>query len=113
MLFPKFNWYKSIHTTILWMFNFPIEIQIRTKEMDDVAEYGVVLIMHIANQMTEQSKPKTSRTSKKLQELVNAYKESEQKDQFKNKLDIELLSKETLLYTPKWDIIELQNEVLY
>jgi (p)ppGpp synthase/HD superfamily hydrolase len=38
---------------------------------------------------------------KKLQELVNAYTESDSKDQFKNKLDIELLNKETFIYTPK------------
>ena len=38
---PKFNGYKSIHTTVLGMFRFPVEIQIRTQEMDDVAEFGV------------------------------------------------------------------------
>jgi GTP pyrophosphokinase len=38
---PKFNWYKSIHTTILGMFRFPVEIQIRTKKMDEIAEYWV------------------------------------------------------------------------
>ena len=37
---PKFNGYKSIHTTVLGMFRFPVEIQIRTKEMDDVAEFS-------------------------------------------------------------------------
>ncbi|MDO4713522.1 MAG: HD domain-containing protein [bacterium] len=36
---PKFNGYKSIHTTVLGMFRFPVEIQIRTQEMDNVAEY--------------------------------------------------------------------------
>jgi len=36
---PKINGYKSIHTTVLGMFPFPTEIQIRTHEMDDVAEF--------------------------------------------------------------------------
>jgi len=36
---PKSNGYKSLHTTLLGMFSFPIEIQVRTKEMDEIAEY--------------------------------------------------------------------------
>jgi (p)ppGpp synthase/HD superfamily hydrolase len=38
---------------------------------------------------------------RKLQELVNAYTESESKDQFKDELNIELLNKESFVYTPK------------
>ncbi len=105
---PKFNWYKSIHTTILGMFHFPIEVQIRTQEMDDVAEYWVAA--HYAysdSNSPSKINKKQAEWMKKLQELVNAYTESDEKDQFKNKLDIELLNKETFIYTPKWDIIEL------
>lgn len=105
---PKFNWYKSIHTTVLWMFNFPIEIQIRTKEMDGVAEYGVAA--HFA--YSERNKPTTvnfkqSKWIKSLQDLVNAYTSTEQKEDFKDKLKLELLNESTFLYTPKWDVIEL------
>jgi guanosine-3',5'-bis(diphosphate) 3'-pyrophosphohydrolase len=76
--------------------------------MDDVAEYGVAAhYAYSESKWPSKVNQKQAERVKKLQELVNAYKESEQKDQFKNKLDIELLSKETLLYTPKWDIIEL------
>lgn len=105
---PKFNGYKSIHTTILGMFKFPVEIQIRTLDMDDIAEYWVAA--HYAyseeNWPTKVNK-KQAEWMRKLQELVNAYTESDEKDQFKNKLDIELLNKETFIYTPNWDIIEM------
>jgi GTP pyrophosphokinase len=36
---PKINGYQSVHTTVFGMFSFPVEIQIRTIEMDSVAEY--------------------------------------------------------------------------
>jgi (p)ppGpp synthase/HD superfamily hydrolase len=38
---------------------------------------------------------------KKLQKLVNTYTESNSKEQFKDKLNIEILNKETFIYTPK------------
>ena len=105
---PKFNWYKSIHTTILWMFKFPVEIQIRTKEMDAVAEYWVAAHYAYSDMDSpNQVNKKQAEWIRKLQELVNAYTESESKDQFKDELNIELLNKESFVYTPKWDIIEL------
>jgi GTP diphosphokinase / guanosine-3',5'-bis(diphosphate) 3'-diphosphatase len=105
---PKFNWYKSIHTTILGMFRFPIEIQIRTQDMDDIAEFWVAAHYAYSDPNNhDKVNKKQAEWMKKLQELVNAYTESEEKDQFKNKLDIELLNKETFIYTPKWDIIEM------
>ncbi|MBP7847613.1 bifunctional (p)ppGpp synthetase/guanosine-3',5'-bis(diphosphate) 3'-pyrophosphohydrolase [Patescibacteria group bacterium] len=36
---PKPNGYKSLHTTVLGMFDFPVEIQVRTADMDRVANY--------------------------------------------------------------------------
>lgn len=105
---PKFNWYKSIHTTILWMFRFPVEIQIRTHEMDDVAEFWVAAHYAYSDKTSpNQVNQKQAEWMKKLQELVNAYTESTEKEQFKSQLNIELLNKDTFIYTPKWDIIEI------
>lgn len=71
---PKFNGYKSIHTTIIGMFRLPTEIQIRTQEMDEIAEYGVAA--HFA--YSDNNKPTTinkkqSEWIKNLQDLVKEY----------------------------------------
>jgi len=105
---PKFNGYKSIHTTVLGMFRFPTEIQIRTEEMDSIAEYGVAAHYGYSESKWSVEIPKNqAQWIKKLQDLVNSYKTTDSKESFKNELNIEMLNKSTFLYTPKWDIIEL------
>lgn len=90
------------------MFSFPTEIQIRTYEMDDVAEFGVAA--HFAysesNSSVKVSKQQTQ-WIKKLQEIVNTYKSSDDKEGFKQELNIEVLDKRIFLYTPQGDVIEL------
>ena len=108
---PKFNGYQSIHTTVLGMFRFPIEIQIRSNEMDDVADFGVAA--HFA--YTEHNAPvKVSQQQwdwiKKLQEIVNNYTSLDDKEQFKKDLNIEIFEKRIFLYTPQGDVIELPME---
>ena len=105
---PKFNWYKSIHTTILWMFRFPVEIQIRTKKMDEVAEFWVAA--HFAYAESNASVVASSQQwqwIQRLQQIVADYQVSEDKEKFKDSLNIEILDKTIFVYTPKWDIKEL------
>jgi len=105
---PKFNGYQSIHTTVLGMFRFPIEIQIRTYDMEDVAEFGVAA--HFAY-MEHNAPVKVSQQQgewiKKLQEIVNNYTSIDDKEQFKKDLNIEIFEKRIFLYTPQGDVIEL------
>ena len=107
---PKFNWYKSIHTTILWMFRFPVEIQIRTKKMDEIAEYWVAA--HFAYAESNASVVASSQQwawIQRLQKIVAEYKWAEDKEKFKDALNIEILDKTIFVYTPKWDIKELPS----
>lgn len=110
---PKFNGYKSIHTTIVGLFRLPTELQIRTKEMDQVAEYWVAA--HFAYSDNNQPiivNKKQSQWISNLQELVKNYTNRDEstthkKEEFKKKLNIDILNKSNFLYTPKWDIIEI------
>ena len=107
---PKSNGYQSVHTTVLWMFPFPTEIQIRTYEMDDIAEYWVAA--HFAYSEHNKSISVNEyqwQWIRTLHDLVNTYKETDDKENFKNELRIEVLNKRMYLYTPKWDVIEISN----
>jgi len=105
---PKSNGYQSIHTTILGMFRFPTEIQIRTHEMDDVAEFGVAAhFAYFEHNTSVRVSQQQSKWIKKLQDIVNDYKTLDDKEQFKKELNIEILDKRMFLYTPQGDVIEL------
>lgn len=108
---PKPNGYKSLHTTVLGMFDFPVEVQVRTKEMDDVANYGVAA--HYAYSDAGRSVSVSEKQAywiEKMQDIVKKYQESPDKEHFKDELNIELLQKNIFVYTPKGDIIELPQE---
>lgn len=105
---PKPNGYRSLHTIVLWLFKFPVEIQIRTQDMDYQANYWVAA--HFAYKEFWKSVSVSERLSnwiKKLQDIVKSYQIETNKDNFKNALQIEILDKNIFVYTPKWDIIEL------
>lgn len=106
---PKFNNYQSLHTTILGLFPFPVEIQIRTKPMNDIAEYGVAA-HHIYKGDETGKKSLTEQQSNWLQKIhdsVTAYDTTEKSDHeyrhehFTNTLAIELLDNNIFVYTPK------------
>jgi guanosine-3',5'-bis(diphosphate) 3'-pyrophosphohydrolase len=105
---PKANNYQSLHTTILGMYPFPVEIQIRTKSMNDVAEFGVAAHYAYKNDSI-QNKSLTERQAQRLvslQDSVHKHQQNE-KQQFKEKISIELLDNNIFVYTPKWEVIEL------
>lgn len=90
------------------MFRFPVEIQIRTQEMDDVAEFGVAAHFAYAesNAPTVVSKQQGI-WIQKLQKIVAEYTDASEKEKFKSQLNIEVLDKTIFIYTPRGDIKEL------
>jgi GTP diphosphokinase / guanosine-3',5'-bis(diphosphate) 3'-diphosphatase len=104
---PKPNWYKSLHTTVLWMFEFPIEIQVRTLEMDKVANYGVAAHYVYSDDSPDAVSNAQGEWITRLQDIVKKYSSINDQESFKNELDIEILQKNIFVYTPKWDVIEL------
>ena len=106
---PKFNNYQSIHTTVFGMFRFPTEIQIRTNEMDQIAEFWVAAHVAYADDQNYSSKLSMQQSDwiKKMHDTVSQYKSIDNKASFKENLNIELLNKNIFVYTPKGEIIEL------
>lgn len=106
---PKPNWYQSLHTTILWLYKTPVEIQIRTAQMHEFAEYWVAA--HFLYKETWKSIPVNNKQIEwinKLKDMVQNYQQVWAENKwFFNVLDIDFLRQSVFVYTPKGKVIEL------
>lgn len=103
---PKTNMYQSLHTTVFGHDGKLYEIQIRTHEMDEVAEKG------IASHWSYKEKGKKLQNSmeQKLQLFRSIMELNDDKissEEFVNKIKNEVLEDSIYVYTPKGDVFEL------
>ena len=103
---PKANGYQSLHTVLLGPFGAPIEVQIRTAEMDSVAERGVAA--HWAYKTD--SGPANSaqaRAREWLSSLADSQVNTASSAEFFENVKIDLFPDEVYLFTPRGDILAL------
>lgn len=104
---PKPNLYQSLHTSVIA--NGKVyEIQIRTKEMDQIAEYGIAA--HWSYKTNRGKVPMTEMVSKKLKwygDLIKFTEESESDEDVLNLLRDDILHSNVYVFTPQGDIIDL------
>ena len=101
---PKSNGYQSIHTTVIGPNGQKIEIQIRTKEMEETAEIGVA-----AHWMYKGNKSNgIDKNVKWLRELLEILQnESTDPKEFMDLLKIDLYNEEIFVFTPMGDLVQL------
>ncbi|MBI5519871.1 MAG: bifunctional (p)ppGpp synthetase/guanosine-3',5'-bis(diphosphate) 3'-pyrophosphohydrolase, partial [Desulfovibrio sp.] len=103
---PKANMYQSVHTTVIGPDGERIEIQIRTEEMNRVAEYGVAAHW----QYKEKGKKGSSRDAERftwLRQILDWQRDLKDPREFMSSLRIELFQDEVYVFTPRGDIKEL------
>ncbi|HMW59955.1 MAG TPA: bifunctional (p)ppGpp synthetase/guanosine-3',5'-bis(diphosphate) 3'-pyrophosphohydrolase [Leptospiraceae bacterium] len=98
---PKVNGYQSLHTTVLGPDGRPLEIQIRTRDMDERAEYG------IAAHWLYKSGIDGAERHRWLQRLTGLTEYVGDTGEFIEDLKQELDAEEVYVFTPKGDIIDL------
>lgn len=103
---PKSNMYQSIHTTVFGVDGRMFEVQIRTYEMDEIAERGVASHWSYKEKSDGRVKSVLENKLEMFKSLIEANDKVDNEDFFKN-LETELSSDEMYVYTPKGDIIEL------
>ena len=102
---PKSNSYQSIHTGIITFDGLPIEVQIRTNDMDELAEYGVAA--HWIYKTGGKENPAQVRAKRWVNTLMEVKKNVEDPQDFIEIVKTGLVPNEIYVFTPKGDIIEL------
>lgn len=103
---PKPNLYRSLHTTVIGHDGIPFEVQIRTYEMHQIAEYGIAAHWKYKSGGIR-SKEEVDRKLEWVAKLVEVNDDTMDPDEFLNTLKIDIFHDETFVFTPKGDVIVL------
>ena len=102
---PKENMYQALHTTVICQGGQPLEVQIKTNDMHQVAEYGVA-----AHWRYKEGRAKDLRFEEKmtwLRQLLEWQREAAGTDDFIESVKQDIFHDQVFVYTPKGDIVEL------
>ena len=100
---PKPNMYQSLHTTVVGESGIPFEVQIRTKEMHEVAEYGIAA--HWKYKQNGQGSGDEGRYEWVRRLLEN--QEGADAEDFIHSLKVDMFADEVFVFTPQGDVINL------
>jgi len=109
---PKANMYQSLHTTVIGPQGRPLEIQIRTREMHDLAEFGIAAHwMYKASPGRPGGPPSVGEDSdgklKWLRSLLDWQQDEADPREFINTLKVDLFEDEVFVFTPKGEVKSL------
>ena len=103
---PKANGYQSLHTTLFGLHGVPVEIQIRTQEMEDMANNGIAAHW-LYKSGDEALLGSQSRTRSWLQNLLELQQTAGNSLEFIENVKVDLFPDEVYVFTPQGDIMEL------
>ncbi len=104
---PKANGYQSLHTTLFGMHGVPIEIQIRTREMEEMANNGIAAHWLYKSNGEETPKGTHARARQWVKGVLELQERAGNSLEFIESVKIDLFPDEVYVFTPKGSIMEL------
>ncbi|MDY5212477.1 RelA/SpoT family protein [Intestinibacter sp.] len=104
---PKPNLYQSLHTTVIGPDGEPVEIQIRTHEMHEIAENGIAAHWKYKEGITGSQDTKMEQKLKWLRQMMEWEKDVQDPHEFLDALKDDVFNSQVYVFTPKGDVIEL------
>lgn len=102
---PKANMYQSLHTTVIGREGIPFEVQIRTWEMHQTAEYGIAA--HWKYKEGIKGKDKNDNRLAWIRQIIEAQQESNDAEEIVKTIKNDLAPEDVFAFTPKGDMITL------
>lgn len=103
---PKANGYQSIHTTLVGPYGVPIEVQIRTYEMDEQANNGIAAHW-LYKTGAQQSEMKDLKEQQWLKNLLDMQQRTGSSEEFIENAKVDLFPDEVYVFTPNGSIVQL------
>lgn len=107
---PKSNGYQSLHTVLFGPYGVHIEVQIRTKDMEDVAEAGIAAHWLYKSGTGRDTSNAHKQAREWLRGILEMHRTAGNPEEFLESVKVDLFPDAVYLFTPKGEIMELPKE---
>jgi len=104
---PKGNLYQSLHTSVIGPRSKPLEVQIRTWEMHEVAEYGIAAHWRYKEKGSEKAINNSDVQFSWMRKLVEYEKDTEDAKEYVDGVKLDIFSDQVFVFTPRGDVFDL------
>lgn len=104
---PKENMYQSLHTGVFGIDGNIFEIQVRTHEMDEIAEKGIASHWSYKEKGTKKIQSMMEQKLEIFRSMIETYKETENAEDFAANVGNDIIGELIYVFTPKGDVVEL------
>ncbi len=104
---PKGNMYQSLHTSVIGPKQKPLEVQIRTWKMHEIAEYGVAAHWRYKEKGSQKANSDTDKQFSWMRKLIEYNKDTTDAEDYVNSVKLDLFSDQVFAFTPNGDVIDL------
>ncbi len=104
---PKGNMYQSLHTSVIGPRSKPLEVQIRTWEMHQVAEYGIAAHWRYKEKGSQKADNASDMKFSWMHKLVEYEKEMKNAEDYVKSVKLDLFSDQVFAFTPNGDVLDL------
>lgn len=107
---PKGNMYQSLHTSVIGPNKKPLEVQIRTWQMHEIAEYGVAAHWRYKEKGSQKANSATDMQFSWMRKLVEYNNDTSTAEDFVDTVKLDLFSDQVFAFTPNGDVLDLPKD---